>query len=288
MNTQTALSSRVFDATAATFEQDVILKSKEVPVLVDFWATWCGPCKSLGPILEKLADDYGGGFLLAKVDVDQEQELASYFQIRSVPTVMLLKDAQVLGGFPGALPEGQIRQFLEQHGVVALEGGAPEAEEPEPVAAALDVESLRAAASAEPDNDQARLELALGLVEAGEFSEAGALLDALPAELRSDPRAARAVSRVRFEQAVAGAPAPNALEQTVAANPGDTEARYQLGATLILGGAAEAGLEQLLELLRTNKDPDGLPRQALLDGFNLVEDPDLVRAFRRRMTALLY
>ncbi len=287
MNTQTALPSHVFDATAATFEQDVILKSKEVPVLVDFWATWCGPCKSLGPILEKLADDYGGGFLLAKVDVDQEQELASYFQIRSVPTVMLLKDAQVLGGFPGALPEGQIRQFLEQHGVVAVEGSAPEAGEPEPVAA-LDVGSLRAAASAEPDNHQARLELALGLVETGELTEAGTLLDALPAELRSDPRAARAASRVRFEQAVAGAPAPQELERTIAANPDDPQARYQLGASLILGGAAEAGLEHLLELLRKNKDPEGLPRQALLDGFNLVEDPDLVRAFRRRMTALLY
>ena len=99
----------VFDATAATFEDTVIRKSLETPVLVDFWATWCGPCKTLGPILEKLAADYHGAFALAKVDVDKEQELAAAFQIRSVPTVMLVKDGQLVDGFPGALPEGQLR-----------------------------------------------------------------------------------------------------------------------------------------------------------------------------------
>lgn len=283
----TALSPHVFDATAASFEQDVILKSKEVPVLVDFWATWCGPCKSLGPILEKLADDYGGGFLLAKVDVDQEQELASYFQIRSVPTVMLLKDAEVLGGFPGALPEGQIRQFLEQHGVTPAEGGGAAEANAAPAPAARDVESLRAAVAAEPDNGQTRLDLALALLDAGEFAEAGTLIEGLPAELRSEAPAARALSRVRFEQAAADAPDRASLEQRVAES-GDADARYRLGARLILDGEAEAGFEHLLELLRGDKDPDGLPRRALLDAFNLVEDEALTRAFRRRMTALLY
>jgi len=108
---------RVFDATTATFERDVILKSREVPVLVDFWATWCAPCKALGPILERLAEQYQGAFLLAKVDIDRAQELASFFQIRSVPTVLLLKDSRILGGFPGALPESQVRRFLTEHGI---------------------------------------------------------------------------------------------------------------------------------------------------------------------------
>src|SRR5690606_32647216 len=107
----------VFDATAATFEDTVIRKSLQTPVLVDFWATWCGPCKTLGPVLEKLAGDYNGAFLLAKVDVDAEQELAAAFQIRSVPTVMLVKDGQLVDGFPGALPEGQLREFLRHHGI---------------------------------------------------------------------------------------------------------------------------------------------------------------------------
>jgi thioredoxin len=106
-------STHVFDATLASFEQDVILRSKQVPVLVDFWATWCGPCKSLGPVLEKLAAEFAGGFLLAKVDVDKEQQLAGYFQIKSIPTVMLVKGGQIVDGFPGALPEGQLREFLQ-------------------------------------------------------------------------------------------------------------------------------------------------------------------------------
>jgi putative thioredoxin len=115
----------VFDATLASFEQDVILKSKQVPVLVDFWAEWCGPCKSLGPVLEKLAGEFAGGFVLAKVDVDKEQQLAGYFQIKSIPTVMLLKDGQIVDGFPGALPEGQLREVLQHHGVAPALAAEP-------------------------------------------------------------------------------------------------------------------------------------------------------------------
>ena len=118
----------VFDAALSSFEQDVILKSKEVPVLVDFWASWCEPCKALGPILEKLAAEFNGGFLLAKVDVDKEQQLAGYFQVKSIPTVMLLKNGQIVDGFPGALPENQLREFLKHHEIVAKEA-MPETEE---------------------------------------------------------------------------------------------------------------------------------------------------------------
>ncbi|RBC43630.1 thioredoxin, partial [Xanthomonas oryzae] len=111
----------VFDATTDTFETEVLHKSLTTPVLVDFWAVWCGPCKSLTPILEKLAGEYNGAFELGKVDVDKEQQIAAAFQIRSVPTVFLVKGGEIVDGFPGAMPEGQVREFLTQHGVLPAE-----------------------------------------------------------------------------------------------------------------------------------------------------------------------
>src|SRR6478736_5050464 len=173
-------STNVFDTTLATFEQDVILKSKQVPVLVDFWAEWCGPCKSLGPVLEKLAGEYAGGFVLAKVDVDKEQQLAGYFQIKSIPTVMLLKDGQIVDGFPGALPEGQLREFLQHHGIAPALAAEPieDAEampvKPDPHA---EVVRLRAAVQAEPARDELKLDLALALLGTGAIAEARSLLD---------------------------------------------------------------------------------------------------------------
>src|SRR6185369_14556826 len=122
------------DSDTKSFVADVIEASQTVPVIVDFWATWCGPCKTLGPVLEKLAVEFAGGFLLAKVDVDKEQQLGGYFQIKSIPTVMLLKDGQIVDGFPGALPEGQLREFLQHHGIEAKVAGEEAVEvAPEPV-----------------------------------------------------------------------------------------------------------------------------------------------------------
>ena len=115
----------VIDVTTETFETEVLQRSLQTPVLVDFWATWCGPCKSLGPVLEKLAGEYGGAFVLAKVDVDKEQQIAAAFQIRSVPSVFLLVGGQPVDAFQGALPEGQLRQFLQQHGIEPLAAPRP-------------------------------------------------------------------------------------------------------------------------------------------------------------------
>ena len=188
----------VFDAALAGFEQDVILKSKEVPVLVDFWAEWCGPCKALGPILEKLAVEFNGGFLLAKVDVDKEQQLAGYFQVKSIPTVMLLKDGQIVDGFPGALPENQLREFLKHHEVVAKEAlpETPEEIVPDKIDPELEVADLRAAIQAEPDKAELKLDLMLALLKTGGHVEAEKILDALPANLAIDDRAIKAKARL--------------------------------------------------------------------------------------------
>ncbi|KAF1718311.1 thioredoxin [Pseudoxanthomonas yeongjuensis] len=283
--------AHVFDATTETFEAEVLQQSLQTPVLVDFWATWCGPCKALGPILEKLAGEYNGAFRLAKVDVDKEQEIAAAFQIRSVPTVFLVKGGQIVDGFPGAVPEGQLRELLKKHGI---EPG--QAANDEPVAAEIapldphaEVMSLRKAIETEPEKAELKLDLALALLRTGAAGEAETLLDALPANLATDDRAVRARSRLGFVLLAKDAPPVEVLEAAIASNPDDLRARHLLGAQQLVGGKAEAGLEQFLEMLRRDRGyENGLPKKVLIDAFRVVEDDSLVGQYRRKMSSLLF
>nr|WP_298133368.1 thioredoxin [uncultured Pseudoxanthomonas sp.] len=278
----------VFDATTDTFEAEVLRKSLEVPVLVDFWATWCGPCKTLGPILEKLAGEYNGAFLLAKVDVDKEQQIAAAFQIRSVPTVFLVKDGQLVDGFPGALPEGQLREFLASHGVQPAEAAA-DAVEAAPLDPAAQVAALREAVAAEPDKDELKLDLVLALLKTGDAPEAERLLDALPANLATDDRAVKARARLGFASALKDAPSPDALRAAVAANADDLRARHLLGVHALVAGDSEAALEQFLDMLKRDRAfEDGLARKSLIDAFRVIEDDALVSQYRRKMSSLLF
>jgi putative thioredoxin len=278
----------VFDATTETFEADVLRKSLEVPVLVGFWATWCGPCKTLGPILEKLAGEYNGAFLLAKVDVDKEQQIAAAFQIRSVPTVFLVKDGQLVDGFPGALPEGQLREFLASHGVLPAEAAdAPVVDAPlDPQA---QVAALREAVAADPDKDELKLDLVLALLKTGEATEAERLLDALPANLATDDRAVKARARLGFAAALKDAPSVEALRAAVTANADDLRARHLLGVRALVEGDSEAALEQFLEMLERDRAyEEGLARKSLIDAFRVIEDEALVSQYRRKMSSLLF
>lgn len=283
-------AKHAFDATTAGFETDVLQKSLEVPVLVDFWAEWCGPCKTLGPVLEKIAAEFNGAFLLAKVDTEQEPQIAGAFQIRSIPTVYLVKGGQLVDGFQGAVTEGQVREFLAHHGI---EPAAAEPDPAEDVVAPVDphaeVARLRSAAKAEPDKAEHRLDLALALLQTGAAEEAEALLDALPANLSTDDRAVKARARLGFAALLKDAPPVEALEAAIAADAGDLRARHLLGAHRLVAGQSEAALEQFIEMLRSDRDFDaGLPRKALIDAFRVIDDAELVGRYRRKMSALLF
>ncbi|MBB1472140.1 MULTISPECIES: thioredoxin [unclassified Luteimonas] len=283
-------SPHVFDATADNFEADVLGRSLHTPVLIDFWAEWCGPCKTIGPILEKLAAEYNGAFVLAKIDVDSQQELAGAFQVRSIPTIILVKDGQPVDGFPGALPEGQLREFLTQHGIVpaAAEAEAAEAAAPPPPDPHAEVLRLRHASEAAPDDDSLKLELALALLATGVTQEASQLLDALPANLATDDRAVRARASLDFAALLRDAPSVEVLEMAISRDPADLRARHLLGAQHIVAGRPEAALQQFMDMLRRDRSfEDGLPRKALIEAFRVIDDDDLVARYRRQMSALL-
>jgi len=285
-----AASSTHFDATTATFEQEVMIRSMTTPVLIDFWAPWCGPCKQLKPVLEKLADEYQGSFVLAKVNSDDEGQLAAMFGIRSLPTVMLMKGGQPVDGFMGAQPESVLRQFLAQHGIAPAANDVIDVE-PDVAPRSLDeqIAELRAQIAAEPGKPELGLDLALVLAQAGEADEATSVLDALPAKLASDDRAKRARATLGFARRLMDSPPPAELARRLQADESDHAARHLLGVHALVAGDTEAALELFIELLRRDRTyQDGIAKRCLIDAFAVIEDEDLVGRYRRKMASLLF
>jgi putative thioredoxin len=274
----------MIDITTENFETEVIQASMSVPVLVDFWAPWCGPCKSLGPILEKLETAYEGRFVLAKIDSDQQQELAAAFGIRSIPTCVLMMGGKPVDGFMGALPEGKLREFLDKHlgGEGQLQAAPEELNEAQQALESGDIDSAIArmseALQAEPANDELRYDYVKLLIGTGHLAEAaGALAPALaqiPVPLRFEAlqqwlNALEFVSTDPRGQW----PLPK-FEQLIAANKRDFEARFAKARVLMAANEWVMALDELLEIImRDKKWDEEAPRKTFVGILELLTPP---------------
>lgn len=279
----------VFDVTQVNFESEVVQGSLSTPILIDFWATWCEPCKTLGPMLEKLAAQYQGAFRLAKIDVDQNGELAGMFGIRSIPTVVLLKNGEIADGFSGALTEGQLREFLDKHlepPAAQAPAAEDEAAEESPAAA---IRRLQSALTTEPERSDLKLDLAEALLEEGRPADMQPLLESLPTDVAEDARVVRLRAALEFSRELTASPDDAVLAQQIADDEQNWSARDQLALRHFFGGQAEAALQSWLLILQHARDwNDGQARQRLLKAFSLLQDLDLVGRYRRRMASLLF
>ena len=279
-----------FDTATDSFEIDVLKASTSVPVLVDFWAPWCAPCRVLKPVLEKLAGEYQGRFLLAKVNSDEHPQLSAQFGVRGIPNVKAFVDGKLADEFTGALPESGVRAFIDRliptpgeklrrtARALVNQGDFDEAER-----------HLRSALALEPGNHALRLDLVELLLAKNSHAEADEVFAPIP-ERERDARADKLYFVLAFWKKSQQLPAVGELETRLAANPDDLPSRLALGERLVADKRYEPALATLLEVVR--KDRGALrtsARKLMVEVFNLAEDqPDLVSEYRKLLAGALY
>lgn len=284
------MSAHIVDVTVETFEREVIEASRGAPVVVDFWAPWCGPCRVLKPILEKLAEEYGGKFRLAKLNSDENQEIAAAYGVRSIPDVMGFRDGKPVAHFLGAVPESQVRAFIDSLIPSPSEterARARELREAGDLEAA--VAALRKALELDAANESARLDLAEVLIEMKEINEADALLSAVRQHIDWDERVTTLRAAIAFARSAESGPGEAELKNRIAENPGDCEARFALAKHYAGAKRYQLALDELLEIVRRDKSwNDDAARKQILAIFNLAQDqPELVSTYRRELASAL-
>jgi putative thioredoxin len=290
-----AAPSTVKDVTEADFMVEVVDASKDIPVIVDFWATWCGPCKTLGPMLEAAVAAAKGKVRMVKVDVDQNQRIAAQLRIQSIPTVYAFWQGQPVDGFQGAIPASEIKAFVEKLAALGGDGGLgaalDEADAMLAEGAAADAAEIFAAVLAEePENARAYGGLARAQIAAGSLDQAEALLNAAPAKIAAAPEVEAARAQVELARQAAKAGPVNDLRARVEANPADLQARFDLALALHASGKADEAVDQLLDLFRRNRDwNDGAAKAQLFTIFDALGPNDpLAVSGRRRLSSLIF
>ena len=283
-------SAHIVEIDESNAQQLLIEESMTRPVVVDFWADWCGPCKQLMPILEKLAVEYQGAFLLAKVNADEQQMLAQQLGVRSLPTVMVIKDGQPIDGFSGAQPESAVREMLDKHVPSPQADALAEAEQ---LLAEGNIPAALALYRSAWEESGKKLDFtfayAAALVTANRLDDAAALLQNIRLA-DQDARYDQLLAQIQLAREAARSPEVEALEAAMAANPDDHATRIQLAIQLSQAAQYRDALEHLLVVLRTDKDfNDGEARRVFLDTLATIGKGDpLAAEYQRRLFSLMY
>lgn len=285
------MSPHSIDVNTADFDQAVIEASKQVPVLVDFWAEWCAPCRALKPVLEKLAAEYQGKFKLAKVNSDENQALAQRYGVRGIPNVKAFVDGELVDEFSGALPEAQVREFLQR--VIPSPAEKARMEALAEYAATGDAKKalamLAAASRLDPQYEVIRVDCAELLMQLNEYDEARQLIASLSPLVRMDERVKTLDARLALAAGAAGGADSAALQKRIAENPKDLDARLQFARAKIAQGLHAEAMDQLIEIVRRDrKFEDDIARKTMLQLFSaLGSDHPLVGDYRRKLAGAL-